>query len=307
MIYENVSTFRNIFVKMKEKLEEELRLKEQMYNENNTLKTELDVCRKVANNTDTESNRKISSDRDREPTLTSSRQVQPFHGCRNANSTSTQTKRETPRDREMITPNTTSSQQRPSIGSTPRLYSDVAAERYERKFKLTDTTKRTYTPNEVQNSLKEKVRLTDIKVGVQSLKALKDGREIIEVVSKKEMELLEEGFRERCGEELETNILKPRKPRLVILNTPSEITMENVEETLIKQNTEIKIQEGSIVPKFNYTTKRGTRNLVVEMHSETRKKLQQIRVKLGWTICRLDDNVSVKRCYRCSRFNHNHR
>jgi hypothetical protein len=29
------------------------------------------------------------------------------------------------------------------------------------------------------------------------------------------MELLEEGIREKCGEELETNIQKPRKPRLV--------------------------------------------------------------------------------------------
>ena len=122
------------FVKMKEKLEEGMRLKEQMDNENNTLKTEVDVCRKVANNTDTESNRKTYSHKDRDPTLTTSRQVQPFHGCRNANSTSTQNRRETPRDRK-ITPNTTSSQQRPSIGSTPRLYSDVAAERNERKFK----------------------------------------------------------------------------------------------------------------------------------------------------------------------------
>ena len=101
------------------------------------------------------------------------------------------------------------------------------------------------------------MKLTDIKVGVQSLKTLRDGRVIIEVGSKKEMELLEEGIRERCGE-LETNIQKPRKPRLVILNIPSEITMENVEETLIKQNTEIYIQEGSILPKFNYTTKGGT-------------------------------------------------
>jgi len=151
------------------------------------------------------------------------------------------------------------------------------------------------------------VKLTGIKVGVESLKTLRDGRVIIEVGSKKDMELLEEGIRERCGEELETNIQKPRKPRLVILNIPDEINMENVEETLIKQNTEINIQEGSIVPKFIYTTKRGTRNLVVEVDSETRKKLQQIRVKVGWTICRVDEYVSVKRCYRCSRFNHNHR
>ena len=157
--------------------------------------------------------------------------MQPSHGCRNANSTSTQNKRETPRERETITPNTVSSQQRPSIGCTPRLYSDVAAERNGRKFKLTVTTKRTHTPDEVQNLLKEKVKLTDINVGVQSLKTLRDGRVIIEVGSKKEMELLEEGIRERCGEELETNIQKPRKPRLVILNIPNEINMENVEKT----------------------------------------------------------------------------
>ena len=48
--------------------------------------------------------------------------------------------------------------------------------------------------------------------------------------------------------------------------------MDNAEETLIKQNTEINIQEGNIVPKFNYTTKKGTRNLVVEADSETREK-----------------------------------
>jgi len=149
------------------------------------------------------------------------------------------------------------------------------------------------------------VKLTDIKVGVQSLKTLRDGRVIIEVGSKKEIELLEERIRERCGE-LETNIKKTRKLRLVILNIPNEINMENVEETLIKRNTEINIQEGSIVPKFIYTTKRATRNLVVEVDSETMKKLQQ-RVKLGWTICRVDEYVSVKRCYRCSRFNLNHR
>jgi len=117
----------------------------------------------------------------------------------------------------------------------------VAGERNEREFKLTFTTKRTHTSDEVQNFLKEKVKLTDIKVGVQSLKTLRDGRVIIEVGSKKEMELLEEGIRERCGEELKTNIQKPRKPRLVILNIPNEINMENVEETLIKQNKTLKL------------------------------------------------------------------
>jgi predicted nuclease with TOPRIM domain len=71
-IYQNVSTLKNLYLKMKEKLEEGMRLKEQMDNENNALKTELDVCRKVANNTNTESNRETSKKRDREPPITSS-------------------------------------------------------------------------------------------------------------------------------------------------------------------------------------------------------------------------------------------
>ena len=66
-------------------------------------------------------------------------------------------------------------------------------------------------------------------------------------------------------------------------------------------------KEGSFEPTFSYTTTRGTRNLLKEVDSETRKKLQQTRVKLGWTICRVDGYVSVKRCYRCRRFNHTYR
>jgi hypothetical protein len=63
-----------------------------MDNENNTLKTEPDARRNISNNTDTESNRETSSDRERESTLTTSRQVQPPHGCRNEKITSTQNK-----------------------------------------------------------------------------------------------------------------------------------------------------------------------------------------------------------------------
>ena len=57
-----------------------------------------------------------------------------------------------------------------------------------------------------KNLLKEKVNLIEIMLGIQSLKPLRDGRVIIEVGGKKEMELLDEGIREMCGEALEVNI-----------------------------------------------------------------------------------------------------
>jgi hypothetical protein len=208
---------------MKEKLLEGTRLKEQINNENKALKTELDACRKVINSTSTENMRETSTVREREPPRSISEQVLLSLGDRRANNTSMKNKR----------------QLLPSLGGTTKLYSDVVAEHDEKKFEIIVRTKGTHTPEEIKSLLKEKVKLTEIKVGIQSLKPLRDGRVIIEVGSRKEMESLEEGIRERCGEELETNIQKLRKPSLVILNIPSEITMENIKETLTQQNTEI--------------------------------------------------------------------
>jgi hypothetical protein len=92
-----------------------------------------------------------------------------------------------------------------------------------------------------------------------------------------------------------------------LFNVPEDITLENMEDILTSQNPEQDIKVGDIKAKFSYITKRGTRNLVIEVDPSTRKKLMAARIKLGWTICRVDDYIVAKRCYRCSRYNHTFR
>jgi hypothetical protein len=58
---------------------------------------------------------------------------------------------------------------------------------------------------------------------------------MIETRSEKEMEKLGDEIRAKC-EELEVNIQQLRKPRLVLLNIPEEITLDSVEESLSRQN-----------------------------------------------------------------------
>jgi hypothetical protein len=58
------------------------------------------------------------------------------------------------------------------------------------------------------------VNPTEIKVGITSLKSLRDGRVMIEASSKNEIETLGEKVGGNCGEELEVNIQKLRNPRL---------------------------------------------------------------------------------------------
>jgi hypothetical protein len=159
----------------------------------------------------------------------------------------------------------------------------------------------------IKKLLKSKVNPTEIKMGITSLRMLRDGRVMIEPSSKNEIEALGNKIEETCGVELEVNIQKRRNPRLVLLGIPEDITIENIEETLAKQNPELDIKEGDIRAKFCYTTKPETRNLVIEVDSGTRKKLIQARIKLGWAISRVDDYTVAERCFRCSRYNHTFR
>ena len=51
--------------------------------------------------------------------------------------------------------------------------------------------------------LKSKINPTEIKVGINSLKSLKNGRVQIETSSKEEIEILTTDINEKCGGELE--------------------------------------------------------------------------------------------------------
>jgi len=55
------------------------------------------------------------------------------------------------------------------------------------------------------------------------------GKALIETNTKEEIEVLEKHINTKCGGYLEANIHKLRKPRLVILNIPEDISTGNLE------------------------------------------------------------------------------
>jgi len=85
---------------------------------------------------------------------------------------------------------------------------------------------------------------------------------------------------------------------------PEDINTDNIEDAIIRQNPDLNLMKGSIVPKFTYVTKGMHRNAVVEVGPETRKTLAHRKIKLGWQICRTDDYITATRCFKCSKFNH---
>jgi hypothetical protein len=58
----------------------------------------------------------------------------------------------------------------------------------DRKFKITIRSKENHTPETIRELIKTKINPTEMKVGINTFKALKDGRILIETGSKEEIE-----------------------------------------------------------------------------------------------------------------------
>jgi hypothetical protein len=78
-----------------------------------------------------------------------------------------------------------------------------------------------------------------MKIGVKSFKSLKGGRVLIEAGTSAEIDLLSTSIRDKCGEDLEVYVPKLRKTRMIIHNVPQDITIENLQETVMTQNPEL--------------------------------------------------------------------
>ena len=66
-----------------------------------------------------------------------------------------------------------------------------------------------------------------MKVGINTFKALNDGRILIEAGSKEGIEKISTSITEKCGKGLKPKVQELRNPRLVIYNIPEDITLEN--------------------------------------------------------------------------------
>jgi hypothetical protein len=96
---------------------------------------------------------------------------------------------------------------------------------------------------------------------------------LVETNSKEEIETLDQEIRAKCGNELEVRVHTKRTPRLIIINAPEDISTHNIEDAIISQNPDFRLQKGNIVPEFIYTTKKKFRNAMIEVGADTRKYL----------------------------------
>ena len=107
-----------------------------------------------------------------------------------------------------------------------------------------------------------------------------------------------------AGKNLESYMPTLKNPRVIVFNVPEDITPENAVQAIVLQNSGLDLNEQEIKPKFVFEDRKKHTNLVIEVNSETRKRLVDTKLKLGWHLCNSSDNLSVRRCYKCNKYNH---
>jgi len=188
----------------------------------------------------------------------------------------------------------------PPTEDKKKLFSEVLCGKIEARHKLTVKPRPTRSTEEIKRMMKSKIDPVNMKIAIRTFKSLKNGNVLIEADSMEEKEALNSQVRNICGDQLEINVQKRRNLRLIIYNVPDVVTPENVKEVILAQNPDLKLQKGGIQSKFIFKTKRNTRTQVDEVNAQTRRQMVQNKIKLDWTICSIDDYVSVVRCFTCS-------
>ena len=187
-----------------------------------------------------------------------------------------------------------------------KLFSEVVGSKHEERHKLKIKPKQNQSTEEIKKLLKTKIDPIDMKIGIRTLKRLKNGQVLIEADSKEELEMLNSQLHYKCGSQLEINIQKRRNPRLILYNVPDALTTENAEAIILAQNPDLKLQVGDIQAKYTFKTRRKTTNLIIEVLPYARRQILTNKLKLVWSVCYVEDYVSVNRCFRCSGYNHRH-
>ena len=172
--------------------------------------------------------------------------------------------------------------------NTRKNYAEAVQGTKNKTYKITVKSTGAHPPDAIKQILKTKLNPGEIKVGIRTFKSFSGGV-LIETNSKEEIKILGKEIQEKCGKELEAHVHSSRKPTLIILNVPEDISTTNIEDSILRQNPELNLKEGRIAAKFIYDTKKKNRSAVVEVNAETRMTLLNKRIRIGWQICRTDE------------------
>ncbi|XP_063386297.1 uncharacterized protein LOC134672331 [Cydia fagiglandana] len=151
-----------------------------------------------------------------------------------------------------------------------------------------------------------------LKLHVRGMRKTKNGGVIINTDRKDDLEKLKASQQlQKSGLKLEETT--KRRPKIILLSVPSNITENEVFDCIYEQNIvdqHPNISRETFMSSIKLSHKSGkkdlaTCNYILECSAEVRRTLiQQQRVFINWTSCPARDYTLLTRCYKCQLYGH---
>ena len=165
--------------------------------------------------------------------------------------------------------------------------------------KLQETSK---TKEDCMNSIKP----NELKIGIQGVKKISRGGIIVTCENEDDNKKLIKEIEKKLGTKYEIKKGELRNPRIKIIDMTEELSEDKLISCLLNQNNGI-IKESNIkkVLKIWRSGRSNKYNAIIEVEPEAfHSILERRKLNIIWNECRVFEEFSVFRCFKCLGYNH---
>lgn len=159
-----------------------------------------------------------------------------------------------------------------------------------------------------KKDLHKNINLTELKIGINSIKNVKNGGMEIKCKNKEDVRKLEEEIKKKVTQ-YDVQIKELLNPKIKIsgLKLENNMSEKDIENMIRQQNNFIKEDDKLIIHHIRYNEQKRSYMLFAEINASLFKKnFNQNHGKLfiAWQYLDVYENNQITRCYNCCRYNH---
>ncbi|KAJ8942553.1 hypothetical protein NQ318_021955 [Aromia moschata] len=165
-------------------------------------------------------------------------------------------------------------------------------------------------PKKIQENktTKEAVRKalnpTKLEIGFTEIKDIRDGGMLIKCKSKEDVEKIKSEAEKKLKKGYEIRIKEQKNPHIKIVGLEDDIDKEVLEECILKQNS-FPNSENCFLKVKTVKRMKSKYMAIIECDPQLSELfLNEGKISIGWSICRVYEYVPVFRCYKCGDYDH---
>jgi hypothetical protein len=160
--------------------------------------------------------------------------------------------------------------------------------------------------HETKRIIKETVDPKALKLGVSKIKNVANKAVFVECRTEADRDILEKELVKISA--LTVGRPKKKLPTLLLKFVPIEIEDAEIKSTILQQNNLLHPSDSVLQKKFTKRSFDDARHVVIEVSPCLRRELLTIhKLKLQWSMCEVENFLTVTRCHKCLGFGHNAR